>query len=190
MTDQLTDALREIERLRNENAERAADRDQARAQCEDLTSRIHQLSGAQEQSQAERDRLSDELAKVMAEVGSLRAALYDRDQAIRHAVDAHRAEIDGLHQALELSKQTHRDELARLGERQQLSQKQTQSVADLEAECERLRAEVERLRQAEKNENLQWRLDEAERLNRELSHALSGMGISFHPLFAAKEAEK
>jgi hypothetical protein len=104
------------------------------------------------------------------------------------ATDALRAETDGLRRALELAQHAHELELAKLDQRRKLAEEHEHAAAVLTNECERLRAEVASLRETNQSSDLKRRLEGAERVNRELSEILGGMGITYQHIFDDNEA--
>jgi len=96
----------------------------------------------------EQGRLSIERKNVLKDVEQLRSVVEERDQAMCSLTESHRAEVEGLRQALGLAEKTHQDDVDRLNEQRHLADEQARALILLRGESEQLRAEIESLRQA------------------------------------------
>jgi chromosome segregation ATPase len=158
------------EQLARTLEERTRDLDGVRAERDTLAEALKQRGEELNATRAEHQRADMERQAALVDIAQHRSRA-DRDQAM------YQTEIEGLRQTLDLQRRDHQDELVRrsyeldeLTEQYRRLRDQLGSTEPAFNELESARAEIGKLRQ---------QLAESERLQREISSVLNGLGLRF-----------
>ena len=161
----LTTLRDDCHRLGQQLKQRDDELNAVRAERESLSQQLKQSHDDIAAARVEHGLLRTQLQDALNEVDQSRT-LVERAQALHNENDLLRAAVDSLRQALALAEQDHLDDLNRLKDQLDPAYEKDHELVVLRGQYSQLRADVDAI--LPRVEDLQRRLDLAERLNRDM----------------------